>query len=409
MPTTVTLVLVVVFSVLASAALARYAGHRVVLSGAEYLVVGMLLGPLGLQLLDDRVMELLQPFVSVILGVVGFSLGLALRHRLQSGSALGAGLLGTGMVAFLVAGGCGQLFRVAPLQGLIPGDGFWLAIVLGATAAAVSMHFIESSALAYRAAGPTTELLRSFALGGSVFAVVASGTAIAISRAGQASNTYGLTPTEWLVALAVLGVACGLLFAMFMGRAREEDDRLFLAAVGIIAFGSGVGLAAGMSPLLLNALSGLIISLVSGDATDLHRKLTRLERPATVTLMILAGALWQPTVGLLWLLPPLYLVLRVVLLQGATSLALRAFTELPRIPRLGSGLIAQGSVAVAVAVNYAQVFPEQSAVMLSTVLGAVVAGDLMSSGYQRALLADVGELDRAVGDPAGEPGREEVA
>ncbi|MEQ8985293.1 MAG: hypothetical protein RL846_45550, partial [Deltaproteobacteria bacterium] len=93
MPIVVTLVLVVVFAVLASALLNRYAKARVGVSEVGYVVIGVLLGPFGLRLLDTDVMDTIRPFVSLTLGVVGFSLGLALRRRLLALPALGGGFV----------------------------------------------------------------------------------------------------------------------------------------------------------------------------------------------------------------------------------------------------------------------------------------------------------------------------
>lgn len=393
MSITTTLVVVILFTVLIGGLFQRYVSNQVVLSDVEYLIVGLVLGPLGLSLLDDKVMQILQPFVSLTLGFVGFALGITLRHRLRVSASLEAGLLSALMTVVVTAGAFFWLFQLHPFAQVLADEALWVAIILGSTAAASSMQVVERSLQVHRAKGPAANLLRTFSLSGSVVAVLVSGSALALSRATQASNHFGLTKTEWIVAATVLGVACGLLFALFMGRAKQEsDDRLFLASVGVITFGSGVAMAAGMSPLLLNALSGLIVSIFSKDATALHRTLSRLERPATLTLLIFAAALWRPISPQLWVLPALFFLARLLILRGTAPLALRVAPALPGVHRLGHALLAPGAIAVAIAVNYGQVYPNHSALVLSTVLAAVFVGGLVSPPVVRSYLNDAGEM-----------------
>ena len=102
MPIVVTLVLVVVFAVLVSGLLARYAKERVGATDVGYVLIGAMLGRYGLGLLDAEVMQMIQPFVSLVLGVVGFSLGLALRRRLRGFPALQGGFVIALFVACLL-------------------------------------------------------------------------------------------------------------------------------------------------------------------------------------------------------------------------------------------------------------------------------------------------------------------
>jgi hypothetical protein len=393
LPLTITLVLVALFSVVVGRILHRYTADRWPLSGVEYLVVGVLAGPYGLALLDDHVIDAFQPMISLTLGVVGFSLGLALRMRVRRVGALAAGFVSAIMTIVLIALVSDVLMRARPLIG--GRDPFWVALSLGSAAAAVSMQVVDGSAKAFGARGFATDVVRSYALAGSITAVCISGTGLALGRAYDASNRFTLSEAQWLLASAGLGVACGLLFVFFMGRRRDEaDDRLFLATVGILTFTSGLAAAAGMSPLLLCMVAGLIVSLASKDAQSLHDKLERLERPAIVALMVLAGAMWRPVSGLGWLLPVGYVAARLVALRLTATVSAGAFPHLPPVHRLGTALLAQGSVAVALAVNHAQVDPLDGPPVLTTVLLAALIFDPLAPALLRRFLVDAGDVDR---------------
>ena len=60
--------------------------------------------------------------------------------------------------------------------------------------------------------------------------------------------------------------------------------------------------------------------------------------------------------------------------------------------RVGNGLLSQGTLAVAIGVNFAQRFPSFSSLILTTVLVGTLLSDLFSARALRALLADAGEL-----------------
>ncbi len=395
LPIVVTLVLVVVFAVLASALLSRYAKEHVGVSEVAYVVIGAVLGPYGLRLLDTDVMDAIRPFVSLVLGVVGFSLGLALRRRLSALPALGGGFV----IALGVGGTVGGVLFLGltrlPIDTSSLEPVLWPVVTVGSAAATISTAAIESGVRLHRARGDATDMLRGFALTGSVVGVAISGTALALSRSAQASNRFDLTQTEWLVALVALGVACGVLFALFMGRDQNEgDDRLFLAAVGIVIFASGMAAAAGMSPLLLNAIVGVVVSLIAKDSGVLHVKLARIERPAVTTVLIFAGAMWSPVYGWWWLAPVVYLALRLIALRFAANAAVEMFDDLPRVHRAGSALWAQGGIAAAIAVSYALVYPEQSPLVLTTVLAALIVQDLSSGAALGRFIVDAGEHDR---------------
>jgi hypothetical protein len=53
-------------------------------------------------------------------------------------------------------------------------------------------------------------------------------------------------------------------------------------------------------------------------------------------------------------------------------------------------------LAVAIAVSFAQRFPEQAPIALTTILGGIILSDLWSYGAVRRILADAGETDAAI-------------
>lgn len=408
MSLTLSLIVVVVFAFLVSRALHRYAPQVLTLWSLEYLLVGVLAGPMAVGLLGDAELEALQPFVSLTLGLVGFALGLPLRRRVGQFRYFIFGLLAALSTIAAVAWSIRPV--LAWLAPTVRGDPqLWLSLALGASAACCSAQVIESARSALEARGPTTTLLRSFAVASNVTAVCVAGLGLALARAWDGSGRLGLTEPAWLLGSAGLGLALGVLFWLFVGDEGEEhQERTFLATVGVVVFASGLASAIGISPLFLNVLAGVVVSLLP-RTERLHIAVARLERPALVILLVFAGAELRLQFSLLLVVPIIYAVLRFAVLRFSTATLSRFIPGVFTVPRFGDGVVAQGAIAAAIAVNFAQVNPDLADVVLPIVLVGLVLSDIFSIDSLRRLLTDAGEVGRLEPDPTATWAAEEAA
>lgn len=423
MSLTVLLVLVVIFSFGVGHLLTRYASRYVALSGAEYLLVGVLIGPqVAPRLMTTESLSKLEPLIALLLGLVGFVTALHIRDAIGNirnaligaASAIGV-LLSVGAVSAFLAdrllpvGGesvtvSAEVMRIGPwaLDLHLTTDHIWVATALGAAACVASPFVLESSAKLLRAKGPVTELLSAASTVSQVVAVVALGLAQATARSTEAAQQLGIGVGMWALAGAGIGVVCGLLFSLFIGR-ESDTTRIFLASVGAVIFASGVGSALGISPLFVNLIAGVTVAATSPHAGRLRQELDRLQHPLFVLVMIFAGALWIPASGWAWLFPIAYLFVRFLARRVWTNAAARVLRPTGLCTtRLGNGLLAQGTMAVAVGVSFSQRFPEFAPAVLTTVLVGTLVSDLWSARALRAVLLDAGETPNETPSPSGE-------
>lgn len=390
MSTTMVLVVTLVFGFVISRVVNRIASRHFIPSGAEFLLVGIAVGPLGFGVVGDRAMADLQPFFSLLIGLVGFVIGLGLRRRLRSAADLGAGL-GVGALIIVTVGAV----MLGALQLLAPGAPLlslgWLALALGCAAAVVDGSVLDLAATTLRAEGPLPGLLHSVALASTVGALCLFGFGLALARASTGAGAVGLTETEWLVASLAAGTACGVLFVLFIG-ADDDPQRTFLATVGVVVFASGIAAGMAISPLLVNAVAGLTVSMLSPRAARLADVLETIERPALILILLFAGAMWRLPAGAAWALPWLYLLARLAALRLARLVVQPDLGGQATPPTFGLALIPQGGVAAAVAVNFAQVEPEYSSWMLTAVLIGIIASDIAGARTIARMLADAGTV-----------------
>jgi hypothetical protein len=111
-----------------------------------------------------------------------------------------------------------------------------------------------------------------------------------------------------------------------------------------------------------------------------------------VLVMVLAGAQWLPASRRPWALPLVCLAVRVVARRFWTLWAAALLLPTPaRAARLGNGLLAQGTMAVALGVHFAQRFPASAPAVLTAVLLCMIVSDPWRACASRVVLLDAAE------------------
>jgi len=413
MSVTLLLVVVVITSFVIGRLIARFASRYVVLSGAEYMVVGVLLGPhLGLGLIAQPTLEFLRPFISLLLGLLGFLIGLRGREGVASprgafvGFGSAVGVVGACSVCLLpilvnwlpldpqqtgfvlqrdVWRGHGLVIDIYLTSGHL-----WLSLCLGAAAAVASSTVVEGFRRVHGAEGAVTDFLHAATRASQLTAILIVGLVLATTRAAESGGVVSLSIAQWELAAILGSVVCGLLFGWFLGK-DEDPSRIFLGSIGLVTFAAGAGAVLAVSPVFVNLVAGLTVAMTSKHAARLLQELERLQHVLFVLIMIFAGTMWRPVVGWLWLLPVAYVLSRLVarhIITGALSRLLLS----ERVPRIGSGFMGQGTLAVALAVDVSLRFRQWESIVLTTVLVGTLLSELLSQRAMRRLLADAGEL-----------------
>lgn len=427
MSTTVLFVGVVVFAFIAGRLLDRLATRAFAVTGVEYLVLGAVLGPFVLGVLDTSVLAALDLFVSAVLGVVGFLVGLEVRRQRSGTEPFLAGLAsasGVAIVLAAVATGVVQwldptLLNLDPLfvepmtateDSLVllwvSPEALWIGLTIGAAASTSSTVLLDAALVRLSVSEERASLLRTMTSSAQVVAIFAFGMAMAGSRATSTASELGLTLVEWSTITVFSAGFTGLLFSVFLGR---EDDpmRLLVAAIGVIAFAAGIGTALGVSPLFANLVAGMALALTSDHAERLEEALAPIRFPATVLVLLLAGAAWVPVSGWYWMLIPGYVLVRAAARLVLSRIAVNTFLGDAAPSRgIGRGLLGQGVLASAISLAFAQRFPELAGPVTSTVLGGVVLTDLFAMVVMRRYLANAGEIKALQPEPEPEPAPE---
>lgn len=397
--TIVLLVMIIgVAYVLAHGVVDRLQRRFLVVSGAEYLLLGVLLGPTFPAIHAFENLTGLLPIIALAAGWVGLLRGtdfdfaslqrldpatwrIVFLHHLLPAVAVGVG----SFYFFTGSGWVDTAWRDAAVA----------AAALGCFAATDSSEPFDLLARRYELSGRLSPLLRHGTRLGDILVIVAFGLIFCVFHE-NAPEAKDYSPALWAWVMVLLGAALGILFSLFLAGDESENSR-FLALVGIIAFASGGAYFLELSPLAVNLFMGFVLVNFARGGYLLHTTLESTERPMAIVLLIFGGALWSPTP----VVPTVialggFLVIRTTAKWLASVLAGWG-TGLRK--DLFRGLLAHGDVTLALAVSFRLVYAGPAAsIAYSVVLGSVILNDLIAPRLLRGLLADAGEIQRELKD-----------
>ncbi len=369
------------------------------ISGVEYIVLGFLAGPQVTGVMTAEVVRQLNPIMSLAIGAIGVLYGLHLRGwnltRIE-GEFYRITLVEVLTTTTLVGGSAFLAFRY--LLGL---TGDWMTImsavfVLASTAAVSAPSVVENLVRRYASKGRVSDLLEFVTGFNQILGIVLFGLVFCVLRVGQ-TRGIDVTRTEWAVINIAFGVLLGILFFLFLGR-EQSEQKLTLALMGIVIFSSGTAYYLNVSPLFVSLILGVVLGLTSSIKNRLLEILHSLEGPLYVVILIFAGAAWKPSTGYPALVVVAtavgYVVMRYLGKLAGGYLA-RHYSPDPRAipPRIGLGFVSQGAVAVAMIINYQQVYRNDlTDVVVTCVLASVVFYEFISQRLARNLLVDAGEI-----------------
>lgn len=352
MSAALSLILIVAAAYLAAHVLFEWLARRYrIVSGAEYVVLGILLGPQVSGFMSADVVASFAPIMTLALGWTGAALGMNFylpRLIKVPGTTYTIAILEAVFtftfvsVVMLVA--FSWAFDLEYVRVILP------ALSLGAIATATS-----SSAVTFTAretSHPVAEQLETTALIDGAFAILLFGVLLCVVHIDVPVGDRMITPTEWVAITLGIGVIGGSLFHLFLGPERNPD-RLFIAMAGAIILASGAASYLRLSPLLPAMIIGAILVNTSSTRKELQRLMRTVEKPLYFVLLLLAGAAWRPS-RFDWMLPViLYVFVRLAGKLGAARLSARigGASSLTRAD-WGRGLIGQGTIALAIALSY---------------------------------------------------------
>ena len=381
----ITLVIVVAAAYLAARVAFDWLARRfLIVSGAEYVVLGILLGPQGFGLVDNDALRSFAPITLLALGWIG-------------------AIIGTGFYLPALVAVRGIVYRLAFVESIltlltifglmmaalylvgIPQELAWIpALGLAAIGTASTSTAADVVSREIGPGRPLVGQLRVSTRVNALVAVLVLGVILSIHHGDPGVLSRPITPTEWMVITIGVGVLGGSMFYLFLGN-EEQQDRLIIALGGAVVLVSGAAEYLGLSPLVAGLFFGAILTNTADNRDEITRVLESVERPLYFLLLVVAGATWVPSrEPWAFAVVALFLSARAVGKLGGARLAARANGVLDRLGRdWGLGLLGQGGLALALCINYTF---QEAAILQDVVFTGAIASVLLTDFLSARLM-----------------------
>ncbi len=367
--------------------------RNILFTGSEYIFIGILLGGMGLNVLDAPTMELMQPFLIFGLCWIGFLYGVQFeirfmkrlpRHYFSITAIQGTVTFGlTAGVIFLVLN-------------LIPNrestSSLIISIILGATGACTAQSAIAIVNRNYRVKNRALlDLLRYISSVDGLFALMFFAIALSMA-AGFTGDRFAFQAVFVWVGLAIITGVIPAIVLILLSRVRFSQQEYMLFLVGIIMFSGGLARHLNQSPLISGLVCGILVANFCRHRLRAMEIVVHAEKSIYIILLLFLGAIWRFSFDASFLIAAVYLLVRLIGKVSGLWLAVRMFKPRFRTPSsLGLGLISEGGLAVAVVLEFCMLYPTFTKPLATIVIISIFFNELLSP---RLILAQFGEVEK---------------
>lgn len=322
-----------------------------------YILIGILLGKSGFQLVGDSSLETLAPFNFFALGIIGFLVGAELEFSTlkKYGRQLGAILAGEGLMAFLLVSIPVTLIMYRVLGNFAPA--LATGIVFGAIASATDPASTINVLWEYRSKGILTTTLIAIvalddALAMSLYGLGTSTAQILTGGADQVLSSIINTAFE-LGGAVVTGIVSGAVVA-FVLKKTSSHEAVFTFCAGMLLLLIGISSYFHTDVILATMAFGITtVNMEKERCKKLIEAVRNFAQPIYILFFVLVGC--KLSIGnmpnWLWLIVGVYVVGRSLGKMFGARIGAR-ITGAPMVVRKysGLGLFAQGGVAVGLSI-----------------------------------------------------------
>ncbi len=354
-------------------------GVRMATTGIEYVVLGVLVGPHTLRLVDSATVDALGPLAAVGLGWQTFVLGADYPGREATRRSVATGV-GLGLVTAAAAGGVAWwMLRDWAFEARIV-----IALGAAAVAADTARQAVGAVAKGDLADGSLAKLLRSAATADDIVPLALVAAAFGLVPLGTLA--YAAPPWSLAVASPALGIAVGVVAALLL-RSEPSVAAAWGILLGALLLTAGIAYRMGLSALTAAFFMGCALAVLTAKPRreDLRAELGRTEHAVLLPTLTLAGAQIDPGTlpAAAW---PIAAILgaRILARLVAGPVVGRAAATKANGLLLGAALLPGGSLVMCIGLAFSFRFP---GAVGDTVLSMAAAVMLLGEVAGRPALA----------------------
>ena len=364
-------------------------------SGSEWIVLGFLLGPDLLGIVDRAVQMDVEPVLFISLGwvalVIGIDYGVVRtrylsRHRLLLGAALGLLTVGTvATVAWLL------IPYLEPEH--TPLERWALALGLGAVASETTSNAVRWVVERHGASGPLAEMLDDLAEAKDIAPILVACVGLCLHPRFDLGHRTWLMASALPIGVVAVSVVLGLVASVMLSR-EERTEQSWGILVGICLLAAGTAARARLPVVAALFTLGLALGFTSRHRRRILTMIDSTRRSALVPALLLAGARLGPQT----IVHHAFIVGAVLIVRTITLHGIALFVRLPVLarsakPLIGWAMMPAGEITMCIGLSFALTFRGSVGdAVLVTAAVVTLVGEIIGPLSLRAALARAGEI-----------------
>lgn len=343
-----------------------------------YLIMGLLLGPSVLHLLDKSSLADVELVSDLALGMIMFAIGgvFEINHFRRVERRL---------VRLAFAETSGSFILVTLVSKLLGLD-WYAAILLGAISIATSPSVSLLVVREYDSRGPLSDLLISMVATNSILCILLFTFVLNLGPVGDATGVFralGWTVYEALGSLLVGGVV-GWILSIMESKVDDQAELLMVIVAGVLV-AIGTAKTLNISPLMAVTAVGAMTANLSVMHRLAYVELRQTEQPLYIAFFVLSGAkLDVHNLAKLGALGVGYIIARALgKYIGHYLAATRMRISGPIKTHLGWALIPQAGVAIGLMREATKHYPHIGAMISAIILAAVIVYETLGPPITR--------------------------
>jgi len=373
----------------------RAAGYGLA-SGVEYLLLGVVLGPYALGLVERSTLASFEPLAAV--GTAWLTLVIGADYGFVGAKRVGArGLIFGIVLSLLSVTTTALLVRWVALQvtDLRGQDLFLVSAGIGLVSCETTRHAVRWVVSRHSAEGPLTVLISEIADSDDLVPILGLMATFTSFGAIELPTRVQMPWWGFSVGTLLLGLVLGATAAALL-RAEPRASDGWGVLLGAALLGTGISWRLGMSPQTVTFAVGFTLSALSRHGVELRTMLGRAERPILLPTLVLAGAQVRIEHSReLIALSLAALVARIaVRLLAAPIVAVVARAPASVGPSLAVGLLPTGALTITIGLVFAMRFPGRVGdIVLGVAAGFTMIGELVGPASLKRALERAGEIE----------------
>lgn len=332
-----------------------------------YIVIGILIGSSGFQILGKDTIAALNPVSTVALSLIGFLIGgeLKLKVLQKYGKQFVGILLFESITPFFIVGGIVTAVSFFFTKDVITSVS--LGLVLGAICSATAPAATTDVLVEYRTRGPlTTTIYGIVAMDDAVALILyAIASTIASTLLGGKQLSFGaqmLTIGKDIFGSILVGSIFGFVLSMIIRHVLTDEGRILSFSLGTLFLCTGCCIIFGLDNILAAmSLGFFMVNFAPAKTRSVFDLTTKFTPPVYVLFFVLVGAKLD-----IWIITPYLGLIALIYVFGRTlgktigSILGAALTKAPVTVRkyLPYCLLSQAGVAIGLSIAAGNDFPE---------------------------------------------------